>query len=385
MPELKANPEQAALPPANTNVPEGELDFNNPNIKTNYRDFSKEKFRRFRGEAQDSYRIFMFEGKAVLRRCHSHNKCSRRCLSYLGACPACDDEKVKAWTEQFGCNVFVYPTDLAGEIVAPGKEGRYPMGIYFWKFGSDKYVDIKAIVKQWGSVVGYDLFITTKEPDFQKLSIQPCKECLCQTTEAFKLTLEKMKKTDCYPVEKVLVKEVTAAKMVDDFGLDPRILLDKPKLDAQEIAVKTVATESPVQEMTKQAPQQVTQVINTAQPVQQKAVRAEPETLTPPQAEKPKQPEEFFFTVDDNQQSIKVTRSQLENLVNAKGLNVPVMAGNQEGGWKKASDFGFIQNIPAQAVATLPPPPSVPLHEDSPTNPVPPKGGDFDKLFANLG
>ncbi|GAI15718.1 unnamed protein product, partial [marine sediment metagenome] len=204
----------------NAQPQEGSMGFTDPRVQSHFRDFSQEKFRRFSGRAGYIFRIYFFDPNIVMRMVHNHNRKTRRCLAYLGWCPGCLDSNVGKAKDAYGANIFVYPTDRQGNIVPLGQEAidpktgqpAYPAGIYFWKFGADKYVDIRTIVSQCGDVTGYDLLVVTKDEQFQKLGITPCLktinsvvslDCLIKSMPDLANLLNTKKETDCYPINKV--------------------------------------------------------------------------------------------------------------------------------------------------------------------------------------
>ncbi|HEC64801.1 MAG TPA: hypothetical protein ENI23_05885 [bacterium] len=341
-------------------IAEGQMGFDNKVVESNIKDFSKEEFRRFRGKTGFSFRIYIFDPQLMMRLIHYYERISRRCLAYMGFCPGCitDSKEVGPARDMYGCNVFVYPTNKQGDIVEVGKEALYSTGIYFWKFGPDKYVDIRGVTKQWGPITGYDLFVSTKDENFQKLSIQPCPESYCVKDAGWAQHLAKLIKTDCYPLDKITAKEVTPAQMVEDFKLDPRILNQAEKMRPQETAVQSVAPSEQSTVRTQIPPPEKTEPALPAAPAQAIALLE----IT-----------DGMFTVDGTGQVIQVSKEELIAAIEKNGQEISVMSADKVGGWKKASDFNY------SVKDELPPPPGIPQKGEA----AEPATG-FDQMFANL-
>lgn len=180
----------------------------------------------------------------------------RRCLAYQGFCPAClssgkgskyPKEGLKAASEAFGANVFMYETEADGTLKSPLKGDAY-----LFIFGTDKFAALRAIKSMYKSLVGIDIQVTCTDEGFQKMNFTPYpREASASADPA---TLERIQKkvTDRgYPLDKFIAKEVSPDQMVKDYGLNPIIMqLPEAKLiidKAAEIAQGQAANAAPAQ------------------------------------------------------------------------------------------------------------------------------------------
>lgn len=109
------------------------------------------------------------------------------------------------------------------------------------------------------------------------------------------------------------------------------------------------------------------QHVNAAYPAQQPAPAYQAPQPAPYQPTAQDEiPMDHKYWVSGPQGVIEASREQVQSMVNIGGTaNFPVMAGNQQGGWRTAADFGF-------APPTPPAPPSPPAPPTPPAPPAPP-------------
>jgi hypothetical protein len=231
--------------PENTQpVQEGTVSLDDPRVEKKNRDFKKGDARTFRVEEGKVYRIRLLTDQAVMRLRHYDKLAKKylRCLAAKGYCPAClsKKESCKRASESYGLNIWVWKTDAEGAIVDP------PDGaIHFWAFGSDKFVGLRSIKKEWGDLTKIDLKVTPTDVSFQRMDIQPCKTSPTDNNPQLLARMLKALKDDGYPVDKFLCKEVDPIKMVELYGLEPELAIP-PKtergVDTQK-AASTVANQ----------------------------------------------------------------------------------------------------------------------------------------------
>lgn len=195
-------------------------------------DFSNKKTNVFRPQEGKNYRIKFMTEEVVMRKRHYSpiTKKYYRCKEFEGYCPICvaassksgpdgKDNKIKRATDTYGVNILVYDTDDNGKVTSP-----LSAEIYFWAFGSDKFVDIRNIISEWGSILDIDLNVVCKDAQFQKLSFTPLKKCLYRDSgEEFKQYCDNKFKSEKYPEDKFLCRDVPVKDLFEVFGLKENI------------------------------------------------------------------------------------------------------------------------------------------------------------------
>lgn len=228
---------------------EGVVNLGDNSIKSQGGDFEKTPVRRIKMKKGEKIRITFLSDEVISRLRHYYKGVGyRRCLSYQGFCPGCiaadkDSEfakdksgkSFKRASESFGANVFVYDTDPTLQQLSE-KIGS----IYLFVFGTEKFSQLRTIKQMYGSLVGLDLMVECIDGDFQKMTITPYPQqnSFCNI-EQIRSTIDKAFKSDSYPLEKMIAKEVTPAQMIKDFGLNPAIMNLPEAKSFQEIAEST--------------------------------------------------------------------------------------------------------------------------------------------------
>lgn len=193
-------------------------------------------------------RIAILSKDAYMVLDHYSTKARRhaRCIKSKGMCPACSvlgDPK-----ERFACKVLIYRTAETGEVLAP-----FSGKVAVWVFGADKFVQLRAIRKQWGDLRGRDLTVTCTDENFQRFTIQPCPDCLFRkdkkTLDAVKALSNGFKMTP----EEAIGKILTADEMSKLLELghsstgpeDGMHVIEGGMDDAMEEAAPDLPTETP--------------------------------------------------------------------------------------------------------------------------------------------
>lgn len=186
--------------------------------------FEKKPAKVFRPEAGKTYRINFTSGEVTMRLRHYNpfEKKYYRCLSYQGFCPIClaasnkVNKQIKRASETYGANLRVYDLNPDGSLKEPVNAE-----IYFWAFGSDKFVQLRNIIKEWGPITNIDLMVTCTDAQFQKVSFTPARECKYLTSgDQFKQQCDAKYETDKYPLEKFICREASVVDLVTKFQLD---------------------------------------------------------------------------------------------------------------------------------------------------------------------
>jgi len=188
---------------------------------------------------------------------------TRRCtLETLGHCKACEhyeaapmitepdgktkkDARCGRRTQTFACNLLVYKTDLEGTLLDPQgrkivlhpEKGPVLMDnvdtaaelvtqVFLWRFSADKFVAIRDIKTEWGSLLKNDVLFTLtpgKPENFQDFAPtvsrnSALRELLKANPEQAKAIVEKYKE-DKYDVEAIMGKQYSDEDMLKFLGI----------------------------------------------------------------------------------------------------------------------------------------------------------------------
>ena len=84
-------------------------------------------------------------------------------------------------------------------------------------------------------------------------------------------------------------------------------------------------------------------------------------TKNPEETEEGVKPEVEYWVSFDGIDPTKVGPKILQKLVNSRGTDIKVMSSDQAGGWKSASDFGFVEENRIKDI--IAPPPQSPVQD----------------------
>lgn len=259
--------------------------------KTEGGNFEKTPVRRIKMTAGQSIRMTFLSDDVVSRlRHYSKGVGYRRCTSYAGFCPGCiaaernsefsKGKDFKRASEAFGANVLVYETDPSLQQISQN------VGfINLFVFGTEKFSSLRTIKQMYGSLVGLDLLVTCIDGDFQKMTITPYpkEQSFCNIPDIAKVIANKAK-TESYPLDKMIAKEVSPAQMIKDFALNPAIMNLPEAKSFQEVA-ENMATQQPAQQFYSPGAAPAPTQAQQAAPQQ-----TAPPTFVPPAATAPANP-----------------------------------------------------------------------------------------------
>ena len=261
---------------------EGSFSFSDESVEVQQtKNYGDKKANVFRPEAGKTYRIHFVSEEVEMRKRHYNPLKKRyfRCLAYQGFCPAClaasnKVNNIKGASDTFGANILIYDTDDSGSAKQP-----LNAEVAFWAFGSDKFVQLRNITKEWGPASTLDLMVTCTDAQFQKVQISPARNCLYSSDPTFKAACDQKIKEDSYPLEKFLCKEIPVVQMAQEFGLGDEYV---PESFRQQMGIGAPTPQDAA--MGYQAPQAQPSTppweAQASQPVQQ-APQAQP-AFTPP-------------------------------------------------------------------------------------------------------
>jgi len=274
---------------------------------------------------------------------------TRRCtLERLGHCVACDhfdtspkvkdqDGRMKSTAhcsvrkQTFGTNVLVFKTDLEGTllddqnnklelhdalgtVIAGSQTPSVPVyEVFLWQFSSDKFVALRDIKKEWGSLKKQDIIFTLapqKPETFQDFG--PTISSKSVLTLLYNADAEKAKamieyyKEHKYDVPAILGKEQSDEEMLGFLGLGgtpppgsgPTATTDVAQTIESELAKLTdemTASAEPVAPPPPPADQPATQ----PHPVAAQTAPPEPTPVAPPAATPPSPPADAVPVVED--------------------------------------------------------------------------------------
>lgn len=275
-----------------SNISEGAVSLTNETVEVQQHDFSDKETRVFKPKAGKTYRIHFPSEDVLLRRRHYNPVVTQgsryfRCLDYQGYCPVCvaaanrvgeGKMRIKKASDIFGANILVYDTNDDGSLKEP-----HNAEVYFWAFGSDKFIMLRSIIKEWGSLKDIDLTVVCTDEQFQKVTITAGKKCYYMEEEELRKACDKKVEDDSYPLDKFLCKEVPLLELAKVFGLDVNTYIPQEILAQMsgQIAQDLAAAPSQPAQNTAQAPQQTTQQA----PATNAQVTSQQAASTPPQPE----------------------------------------------------------------------------------------------------
>lgn len=274
---------------------EGSVSLTDESVTVQQNNFEDKETRVFKPKAGKTYRIHFPSQDVLLRRRHFNpvvNQGSRyfRCLDYQGYCPICvaasnkvgeGKMRIKKASDTFGANILVYDTNDDGTLKEP-----HNAEVYFWAFGSDKFVALRGIIKEWGSLTDVDLTVVCTDEQFQKVTITPGKKCYYKEEEALKKVCDKKIEEDSYPLDKFLCKEVPLLELVKVFGLDVNTYV--PQEILAQMAGQTAQDLAAAPQQQQQAPVQNPAPAAQQTPPSQQATNTQATqqaAYTPPQPE----------------------------------------------------------------------------------------------------
>lgn len=276
-------------------INEGMVSLTDESVKA--KDYSNKKTTSFRPQKDKISRIRIPSMNVMMRKRHYNPADKRyyRCLAYTGYCPACVAATnkvgaIKKASDTYGTNIQLYHTDDKGAVTTP-----LDSEVAFWAFGADKFQMIRSIIGEYGPIENVDLLVECTDPQFQKVSITPARNCIYNEAAEgvknamgqviiqadngiFRDNFDAKLEEDSVPVEKFLCKEVSVNDMVEAFNLPASYRANT------EQAPQAVYSQQPASQQT--APQQAPQQYQ--QPVQQA-----------PQQNIPPMPESNVSSVDE--------------------------------------------------------------------------------------
>lgn len=216
-------------------VSEGMIGLDNEEVEAQeMRNFSDDPPKILRFEEGKTFRVHFFSRDVLMRRRHfqEEEKKYYRCLDHVGYCPICvaSSKKMrgcKRASDSFGANVLVYDADDAGEIL-----DVLSADVHFWAFGSDKFAQLRKIMKEYGDITQLDILVKCVDQNYQQMEITVADTCYYLADEDFKVECDAKIESDCYPVDKFLCRETSIVEICEVFGLNvedfvPAAILDR--------------------------------------------------------------------------------------------------------------------------------------------------------------
>lgn len=166
-------------------------------------------------EKDQTARICVLTSQAVMALDHFSKKARKhaRCIKSVGACPGCDslgDPK-----ERFGTKILVYGTNNSGELAAPVK-----VSVQGWIFGSDKFIDLRQLQKEWGALNKLDLMVSCTDKTFQTFKFVPARECFWRKSEKFMAHVKDLFAKTKIDLDAILGRQLSPEETAERLGLD---------------------------------------------------------------------------------------------------------------------------------------------------------------------